>query len=307
MKKIIITGASGFIGYHLTKYLSNNLKNIKVYAVDDLSSSEQKIFPQKVKFLKIDCSKKKILEIFKKTKIDAIFHIAGQASGENSFYETKKDMKNNLETTLNLSKLCEITNCKKFYFASSMAIYGDLPKSPIGEDSQCDPKSYYSIHKKASEEYLKILSKKRINVTILRLFNVYGPGQNLLNNNQGMLKIYLKQLLKSNKIFVKGKLSRYRDFIYIDDVINAFFQAYKKNRNGYRVYNVGTGNKTTVKELILLISAHLNKKPNIVKLNSTPGDQLGTYADINKIKKELNWKPKFQLNYGLKKFIDYLN
>ena len=307
MKKIIITGASGFIGYHLTKYLNQNIKNSRVYAIDDLSSSKKKIFPKSVKFLKVDCSKKKILEIFKNIKIDAIFHIAGQASGENSFYETKKDMKNNLETTLNMSKLCKITSCKKFYFASSMAVYGDLPKSPINESNQCDPKSYYSIHKKASEEYLKILSEKKINVTILRLFNVFGPGQNLLNTKQGMLKIYLTQLLKSNKIIVKGKLKRYRDFIYIEDVLRAFFKAYKKNKKGYKIYNVGTGKKTTVKKLIFLIANLLKKKPKILLSKSTPGDQLGTYANINKIKKELNWKPKFELNYGLKKYIDYLN
>lgn len=131
------------------------------------------------------------------------------------------------------------------------------------------------------------------------MFNVYGPGQNLENLRQGMVSIFISQAHNNNKIIIKGSLKRYRDFIYIDDVVNAFEMAYLKDLSGYNYYNLCTNKKTTVGELIKIIKQNFNNEIKIEVNGSTDGDINGIVGDNSKIKKELNWTSKVNLEDGI--------
>lgn len=304
MGKILITGGMGFIGSKLVQLLIKKGYKNKIIIIDNLSNSKNKNIKY-TKFLKIDCSKSLYIEKLNRIKIDVIFHIAASSSGENSFYETEKDIKYNLLATLNLLNLAKKNKVKKFIFTSTMSVYGDPDRLPVTEKSIKKPKSFYAIHKSASEEYIKIFSNYGISCSILRLFNVYGPGQNLENKKQGMLKIYLTQMIKDKKLNIKGSLERFRDFIYIDDVVDALYKCIK-NKKKLLILNIGSGKKITVKNLIKNLNVELktNIKPKIIK--GTPGDQHGIYGNIKKAKNNINWKPQFNLKTGLKNFISYI-
>ena len=158
-------------------------------------------------------------------------------------------MSTNALSTVKLLKFAIHNKCKKFIYASTMSVYGSNVKEKVNEDAKLDPISFYAVGKIASEQYLKIYSEYGLNCSALRLFNVYGPGQNMSNLRQGMVSIFLEQAL-NGKVVVKGDLNRFRDFIYIDDVVSAIVESTKFNDNKYRVMNIGTGIKTTVNELL---------------------------------------------------------
>lgn len=311
MKKIyLVTGGAGFIGARLVDYL-NNKKNI-IYIIDDLSTGQKdniKNLSKNVKFIKGNCSDSKILNKVKNIKFDTIYHLAGQSSGEISFDSPTNDLNRNLLSTVKLAEFSIKNKIKKFIYASSMSVYGDLKdnNSRANEKSKCSPLSFYGISKLSSEKYLNTFSKLGLDITILRFFNVYGPNQNLKNLRQGMISIYLAQLLKSNKIIVKGSLKRFRDFIYIDDVVKILHLCNTKKNTKGKVYNVSTGNKTTVKEIIELISEITKKKLTIIEKKSTPGDQFGIYAKPSLIKKDLNIKKFLNLKNGIQKMIESIN
>ena len=161
--------------------------------------------------------------------------------------------------------------------------------------------AWENLHQKA---ILNIYSKMGINTSSLRLFNVYGPGQNMKNLRQGMVSIYMAYILKNEEVLVKGSGERFRDFIYIDDVIDLFIICIDNPRSYGNVYNVGTGVKTTVNDLIKLMLELFGYVPHEypVKFSgSTPGDIFGIYADITRIKEDLGWMPRVTLKEGLKK------
>ena len=306
-KNYLITGGAGFIGSKLVKYLSS--PKVVIYVIDDLSTGQRtNIIKSKknVKFIKGDCADIKILNKLKKIKFDTIYHIAGQSSGEISFDSPINDLNRNLLSTIRLAEFSLKQNVRKFIYASSMSVYGDLIKDKLQayDDSQCEPLSFYGQSKFSSENYLRIFSKLGLNVTILRLFNVYGPNQNLKNLRQGMISIYLAQLLKSNTIIVKGSLKRFRDFIYIDDVVKILDLCSKKKITKNKTYNVSTGQKTTVKKIISHISKITKKKIKIIVKKPTPGDQFGIYSKPYSLKKDLHIRNFTSLKDGITKMID---
>ena len=306
-KNYLITGGAGFIGSKLVEYLKNRAGLI--YIVDDLSTgllSNIKKLPKNVKFIKGDCTDSKILKKLPKIKFDTIFHIAGQSSGEISFDSPTNDLNRNLLSTVKLAEFSLKNKVRKFIYASSMSVYGDLKEDGLHakENSKCNPLSFYGLSKLSSENYLKIFSKLGLNITILRFFNVYGPNQNLKNLRQGMISIYLGQLLKSNTIIVKGSLKRFRDFIYIDDVIKIIDLCSSRSITKNKIYNISTGYKTSVKEILLLISQITKKKFSVVLKGPTPGDQFGIYAKPNLLKKALKIKKLTSIKDGIKKMID---
>ena len=155
------------------------------------------------------------------------------------------------------------------------------------------------MSKLSAEKYIKLFSNRGIEYTIFRLFNVYGPGQDLENMKQGMLSIFVTQAIKNKKIDVTGSLERYRDFIYIDDIVNALTLAIEdKDRTLNEIFNVGCGIKTTVKDLIGSISTSLDIELPVNNIGGILGDQFGTYSNCNKLL-SLGWEPKTSLKDGL--------
>ena len=231
---------------------------------------------------------------------DAIIHIAGQSSGEISFEDPVYDLQTNTQSTLMLLKYARESGCRKFIYASSMSVYGDAMPALVSEATVPVPKSFYAVGKLASENYMRIYSQFGIDCTALRFFNVYGVGQNMENLRQGMASIFLAQAIQTRHILVKGSKDRFRDFVYIDDVVKAVLLALKKSQ-GFRIYNVSTKQYQKVETVIQTIQALLPYKVAVTYGAGTPGDQNGIYGDYALIEKELGWSPKTDFQEGMKK------
>tara|TARA_Y100000590_G_scaffold142430_1_gene163424 strand:- start:5204 stop:6130 length:927 start_codon:yes stop_codon:yes gene_type:complete len=305
MKNYLVTGAAGFIGSAVAKRLIS-LGNY-VVSIDNLSTGKKSNIPEGVVFIEGDCGDPEIYTKVPNKNYDAIIHIAGQSSGEISFDDPVYDIKTNAVSTLLLLKYALDTSCKRFIYASSMSVYGKQPDQRVKEGSECNPLSFYGVGKLASEHYLEIYRTYGIETTSLRLFNVYGPGQNLENLKQGMVSIYLAQIHEKDLVEVKGSLDRYRDFIYIDDVVDAFESCLTGKGSEGEIINIGTGMRTTVEELLALLFELQQKKLNIKNADSTAGDLFGIYADITKMKTILGIEKPKNLIKGLTEMNNWLS
>ena len=300
-KKILITGVAGFIGSKIASKFANS--GYEVIGIDDLSGGKINNVPKNIKFIKMDLSNKKLYgKIPKNCK--SIFHLAGQSSGEISFHEPVNDLKKNVISTLNLIDYGIKNRAKIFYYASSMSVYGKSNKKKFSEYDICKPLSNYGNGKIASENYIKNY-KEKLPFVIFRMFNVYGPGQDMKNLKQGMVSIYLSQALNKKKIIVKGSLNRKRDFIFIDDVVDCWFKSFHSKIKNETI-NLGTGKSISVRKLLRLIQKKiLGTKIKVIK--GTPGDQFSVCANNNILRKKLNIKKFINIDEGLTKFINHFN
>lgn len=303
MSRYLVTGAAGFIGSSIASRLTG--QGHEVWTIDNLSTGKKGNITPGVHFIEGDCQDQKCIEKLKGVQFDAIVHVAGQSSGEISFQDPAYDLSTNTESTLRLIQYALAHQCQRFIYASSMSVYGDVPDEPISELFVPKPLSFYGVGKMASEHYMRIYQSKGLNPTALRFFNVYGPLQNMGNLRQGMVSIYLAQLLADEQVIVKGSKDRFRDFIYIDDLVDLTVAIINDQKSFGGVYNVATGKKITVEMLLekLLSISGLNKK--IVYTGSTPGDQKGIYADISLIQKQFGFRTKVELDHGLEKMIKW--
>lgn len=302
-KNYLVTGAAGFIGAAIARSLVES--GNQVWTIDNLSTGYIGNIPDGVEFVKGNCQDENLFKNLNNTKFDAILHFAGQSSGEISFDDPVYDLRTNVESTLNLINYGLETGCHRFIYASSMSVYGDVPDKAISEKYPCSPLSFYGVGKLASEHYLRIYQTKGLQPTSLRIFNVYGPGQNLSNLRQGMISIYLAQMLNDQQIIVKGSAERFRDFIYIDDVVNLTMMVLNSKVSIGKNYNIGTGIRMTVQNILDKLIENYEKDIKINFIDSTPGDQLGITADISSIKSDFKYKDFTNFNIGLKKMMQW--
>lgn len=307
-QNILVTGGAGFIGSCLTSRLIDEGCNVVV--IDNLSTGFESNIPQQAEFLKLDISKEDFINKLPRIRFDYVFHLAAQSSGEISFEDPAYDVKTNVMGTLLLLNWAIERRVKKFIYTSSMSIYGDDQDLPVKETAPPRPLSFYGVGKLASEKYIDIFIKKSLPVTSLRLFNVYGPGQNMENLKQGMVSIYMAYIAKDEPILVKGSRDRFRDFIYIDDIVDAFIRTAFSEKATNKTFNVGTGKQTFVWQLLDEIIKAFGYKVGDYPIQfegNTPGDQIGIYADISKIKQYLSWEPKVGLSDGIIRMVEWLN
>jgi UDP-glucose 4-epimerase len=307
---VLITGGAGFIGSNLALFLSEKKCNVTI--IDNLSTGHIKNIPTSVKFLKGDVSNSNFVNSIN-IEFDVIFHLAAQSSNEVSFSNPINDLNLNVKPILLLLELAKRTNCKKIIFTSSMCVYsGTHNKDNIfSETDNLNPNTFYSIHKLTCEYYLKLYKKHyNIDYTIFRLFNCYGPGQSLSNLKQGMLSIYLRQFIdpKFDDVLIKGDINRFRDFIYIDDVVNILFDSIKNKKFSNNIINLGTGVKTSVKNIIEALKKHGKYKKNIRIEGNTIGDIFGSVANNTKLNNIYNNNYNFtDFDTGVLELITKLN
>lgn len=300
MKTVLVTGCAGFIGSRLASHLIR--QGHEVVGVDSLSVGKPLNVPNKVKFYKGDLSDKNVFEHLPR-QIDYVFHLAGQSSGEKSFHDPVSNLTDNLITTLNALSYAEKIGVEEFFFASSMSVYGNYH---FGESCSEDygslmPISHYGISKLAGE--LSIRLQSSVPTTSLRLFNVYGPGQDLGRLDQGMVSIYIAYALSRQKVLVKGQLSRVRDFVFIDDVLSILEILMNRANSGHRVLNVGTGIGTSVQELLQIIDSLIGKI-QVEVTSETPGDQKSVIADTKRLINTIGPYNFVTIQQGLVKFIE---
>lgn len=300
-KRILVTGVAGFIGSSVAKRLL--VDGYEVVGVDDLSSGKMSMVPVGVDFVEADLAAPAVASKLPRDILQ-IFHLAGQSSGEISFDDPVSDLQKNTVSTLNLINYAIETPVEKILYASSMSVYGETADAPVAESSRPSPLSCYGVGKLASENYLKVFSL-RVPFVSLRMFNVYGPGQDMSNLRQGMISIYLAQALSGKKITIRGSLDRFRDFIYIDDVVEAWMQASTRTDVVNTCINIATGVRTTVAEVTDLIS-FLLPGVEIGTSDPTPGDQTGIYADCSRARELLGLDSYVELPTGLRRFLEYL-
>ena len=296
--KILITGGTGFIGYHLAKKcLDLN------WSVDSISTKSPPLKRKlkKVNYLKLDISKKKKLIKNLKSDYDFVVNLAGYVDHS----KKNKTMKSHFNGCKNLANFFLNKNLKKFVQIGSSIEYGQS-RSPQKENKKNLRETYstYGNAKLFSTKFLLELKKKyNFPITILRLYLVYGPKQDV----NRLIPFTIINALKKVK-FNCSTGKQFRDFIYIDDLVSAIVKTLKSKKTNGEIINIGSGNPINVKKLILKI-CKLAKggKPQFGKVSLRKDEILKLYPSLNKVKKILNWQAQVNLDKGLKKTIKYFN
>ena len=303
MKKIaLVTGGAGFIGSHLVELLIE--KNFKVIVLDNLSNSDNSniqkfISKKKIIFLKKDILDDKIN--LKKYKLDYVFHLAALGSIVPSIDNPIKYIKNNFNGTLNLLEKLRKIKIKKIVYAASSSCYG-IAKTPTKENDLISPEYPYAFSKWIAEEAIRHWSKLfNIPFMSIRIFNAYGPRFQTKGAYGSVMGVFLKQKLSKKPLTVVGDGNQSRDYVHAKDVANAFYLAAISNKKN-EIFNLGSGKPIKINEIIKLI-----KPTKIEKIPNRPGEPYKTHANIDKIKKILNWQPKITFNDGLNNLLLNIN
>jgi len=305
--RILITGGAGFIGSHLADRLIKN--GDKVILIDNLSTGKKENINPKAKFYKIDIQSPKISNILKKEKPEILFHLAAQIDVRKSVEDPIKDAKINILGSLNVIKNFykeSLKNTKKskiIFSSTGGAIYGDAKIIPTPETYPEFPLSPYGVCKLTIEKYLNYYWKVfNIPYVALRYANVYGPRQNS-KGESGVVSIFIDKLFSGENPIINGSGKQTRDFVFIEDIIEANILAMKKNKVG--VYNIGTGKETDINTIFQKLKKITNSNLKAVHCLEKKGEQKRSCLDYKKAQKELSWKPKYNLDEGLIKTVEW--
>lgn len=298
--KILVTGGSGFIGSHLVARLA--CLNHSVVNLDKRRSPAGEMSNKRqFKFYQADINDQEALKkIFQKEQPEVVYHLAAKTGVRESLKQPQVYFQTNVLGTLNVLEAAVQHDAKDFFFTSSSSVYGQQKKSPFCEDRQTSRLiSPYAVSKRSAEllvESYHYLFK--LPTVIFRLFTVYGP-----HGRQDMAPFLFTQAISRGQPLKKfGRGQSQRDYVYIDDVINGLTAALDKKFN-YAIINLGSGQSVTLNSLIRLIEKLLKKKAQIEKMPKQTGDLFLTAADLNRAAKLLSYKPKTDINSGMKKFI----
>jgi len=320
----LITGGCGFIGISLIEKILNSDKNNKIRVLDNLTVGSEADLNKvcewfensKHEFTALTTNKKVELvvgDVMDKALankickgIDIIIHLAGNTGVPNSVENPRNDLEQNIIGTFNFLDAARINNVSKFIFASSGAPAGEV-EPPIHEELNPRPVSPYGASKLACEAYCSAFYYSfGVETVALRFSNVYGPKSHHKNS---VVAKFIRALLDNCTIELYGHGLQTRDFIFIDDLVDAILLSSNAQNIGGNVFQIGTGQETTVNQIadhlidLLKIKGIIAPKP--IKVDARLGDVKRNFSDISKAKKVLGWNPKTNLSEGLKITLEY--
>ena len=330
--KILVTGAAGFIGFHTSKVLIENghnvvgLDNVNDYYDTNLKYSRLKelgikkenasVFKKHSKngefsFIRMNLEDREALpDLFKKEKFDVVCNLAAQAGVRYSLENPESYVDSNLVGFLNLLECCRNFKIKHLVYASSSSVYGLNKKIPFSTDDNVDnPISLYAATKKSNELMAHTYSHLfKIPTTGLRFFTVYGPW-----GRPDMAMFLFTDAItnkKPIKVFNYGKMER--DFTFIDDIVEGVTRIIEhsnekriENNDLYKIYNIGNNNSVKLLDFIKEIELNLETEAEKNMLPIQPGDVERTWANVDALMKDYNYKPKTSIKYGVKAFVDW--
>ena len=297
--KFIVTGGSGFIGSHLSRFLINN--NHEVIVVDDLRRGNLKNLEDikdKIQFEKINILDFEEMKNIS-TNIDGIFHQAALGSVPQSFKEPEEYFRVIAIGTENILKLAKECNCKVVY-ASSSSVYGNQTKFPIQEDATKNPLNPYGKAKLEAEKFAKQYSQNNVQVIGLRYFNVFGIGQN--PNYAGVIPRFIERLSQNKPPIIEGDGTHIRSFTFIDDVVDANWKAFQSNVS-HTFLNIASNTSTSINSLAKLMIELYDMTFEPEYTSSRPGDIQKSVADTSLAKQLINWESNTSLEDGLRKIL----
>lgn len=308
--KYLVTGGAGFIGSTLTNYLT---KEHQVVVVDDLSMGKKENLDKtdNLTFIEGSVTNPELMsKVLTDYKFDYIFHLAAIASVADSVARPVETHQVNFDSVLFMLEQIrqKQAQLKRLVFSSSAAVYGDEPTLPKAEESVIRPLTPYAIDKFAAEKYVvDYYHLYNVPTSAVRFFNVYGPNQNPSSPYSGVISILVdryKKLLAGNSssftMFGDGQQSR--DFVFIEDVIQALLLVAESEESLGEQYNVGTGSATTLTQLIATIDTTLNIKLPVDYQAARGGDIKDSLANISKLK-SLGYQPNYTIDLGMKKYL----
>jgi len=300
---VLVTGGAGFIGSHLVTELLKN--NFKLRVLDNLSTGSLENIKSHISnpnfhFINGDLRDRKTLnEALKDVKV--VYHLAAISSVPFSIENPEETFQINVDGTRNLLELSAHNDVERFIFASSSAVYGDPIYLPIDEKHPENPKSPYALSKlEAEQKCMELEEKYGLKVVILRLFNVYGPSHKY-NDYSGVITQFINRLRNNRPLLIYGDGTQTRDFVYVNDAAQAFIAALNGRfvYEGVPIFNIGTGNPTSINELARILMDLIGKETKVEYLSAREGDVKHSYADIKKAERILGYKPKYSLKDGL--------
>jgi UDP-glucose 4-epimerase len=296
--KALVTGGAGFIGSHLADRLID--AGVEVVVLDNLTTGKRESIHSRARLCEADICGEDIRPLLEQERFDCIVHHAAQMNVRRSVDDPVFDARVNILGSLNLLQAAVATGVRKFVFASTGgAIYGEQLTFPADETHQTCPVSPYGIAKLAVEKYLAFYEAVYgLPYTALRYANVYGPRQNP-HGEAGVVAIFSQRLLAHEPVMINGDGEQTRDFVYVEDVVQANVLAVTTELRG--IYNVGTGIETSVNVLYAYVAKHTCSTQ--VPQHGPPkaGEQQRSVLDCGKLQAATNWRPTVLLDEGLQR------
>lgn len=296
--KVLVTGGAGFIGSHLVDGLL--ALSYQVTVLDNFSTGRRENLAHVTDRIRlVECDISKTGDWANELKnIDWVFHLAALADIVPSIQNPDEYFCANVDGTFNLLQAAKAAEVKRFVYAASSSCYGIPDQYPTNEDAEVRPQYPYALTKRLGEELVIHWAKiYKLPALSLRFFNVYGTRSRTSGTYGAVFGVFLAQKLANQPLTVVGDGEQTRDFTYVTDVVNALIAAAQSQKIA-EIYNVGSGKTISVNRLVELLGG---KKVYIPK---RPGEPDSTFADIKKIRSELNWNPQIPIEEGVTRVVE---
>jgi UDP-glucose 4-epimerase len=300
--RILVTGGAGFIGAHLANRLHREGHYVRV--LDNLSSGDPSTLADGISFTRGDV--RDIPKLWSLLQgVDAVYHLAALVSVPASVLYPREYNDVNVGGTVALLEACRDVGVKRVILAGSATVYGDQKIQPVSEDLAPNPAVPYAVSKLAAERYLFTIGRlEGFETVALRIFNAYGPRQQLPPAHAPVVPLFMHQILGGGSVVVFGDGQQTRDFVYIDDVVDALISAATAANVNQQVINVGSGEETSMNRLIEQIGATIHARADVI-YNSEKSSGIGSLvADLTKAKQLLKFRPRTNLVDGLRKLYE---
>lgn len=296
--RVLITGGAGFLGSNLANRLVSDGHTVLV--LDDLTAGDPRRLAPEVLFTRGNV--KDVPRLWTLLQdVDCVYHLAARVRVPESIYYPGDYNDVNVGGTVCVMEAMRDTGVRRVVFASSGALYGEQAQQPIAEDRPPNPNSPYGVSKIAAEYYVATLGALYdIETVSLRIFNAYGPGQDLPPSHPPVIPQLLKQAQVGGSLVIFGDGSQTRDFVYVDDVVEALVLAATAGDVNRAVINIGSGQGVSINELAAKVAQVTGKRVNVLHNQAQPGGVSRLVADVTRAQQLLGWTPRTDLEQGLR-------